>query len=166
MIRDPREVLRACPLFQDLGADAQTLADLAQVCERQSSRAGEIVIAEGSEGDTMFVIQEGRVRVEKRTPVYRDSYTVTALDASTGGFFGELALLDREQRSASVVAESDCHFLVIRRERFLQFGDRHPLAGLQATRRIAEHLAARLRRANDDIGSLFAALVEEIDQRL
>jgi CRP-like cAMP-binding protein len=83
-----------------------------------------------------------------------------------GGVFGELSLLDRVLRSATVVAETDCRFLVIARERFHAFGDRHPAAGLVVTRRLAERLAARLRRANEDMVTLFSALVHEVERRL
>jgi CRP/FNR family cyclic AMP-dependent transcriptional regulator len=165
MMPSRRALLASCPLFQDLGDDAVALDDLARVCEEQRAGRGEIVIGEATEGDTMYVIRSGSVRVEKRT-LYDDAYTVTVLGEQEAGFFGELALLDRERRSASVVAESDCEFLRIRRDRFEEWGDRHPPAGLRATRRIAQHLAGRLRRANADIVTLFSALVEEIEQRL
>jgi CRP-like cAMP-binding protein len=155
--------LRACPLFQDLSLAA--LSDLALVCERRTAHAGAVVIAEGSEGDEMYVLTAGRVRVEKRT-LYQDAYTVAFLDGGAGAFFGEVALLDRERRSASVIAESDCELLAIGRERFLEFGDRHAQAGLLATRRIAQYLAGRLRSATQDVATLFSALVEELEQRL
>jgi CRP/FNR family transcriptional regulator, cyclic AMP receptor protein len=160
-----RRMLAACPLFQDLADDRAALDDLALSCEEQRAVAGAVVITEGTEGDTMYIICSGRVRVEKRT-FYDDAYTVTALSGSDHGFFGELALLDRERRSASVVAENGCEFVVVSREGFHAWGDRHPAAGLMVTRRIAQHLAGRLRRANADIVTLFSALVEEMEQRL
>jgi CRP/FNR family transcriptional regulator, cyclic AMP receptor protein len=161
-----REVLAACRLFQGLDGDDTALTDLAEVCEDRRASAGSLLIEEGSEGDTMYVMRSGSVRVEKRT-MYRDAYTVTVISGRDGGaFFGELALLDRDKRSASVVAESACELIVIRRDRFHAWGDRHFSAGLLATRRIAEHLADRLRRANADIVTLFTALVRELEQRL
>lgn len=158
-----RHQLQHCPLFE--GADKEAVADLAELCDVRRAEEGEIVIREGDEGDAMYVILRGRVRVEKHTP-YHDTYTVTFLDEERGGFFGELALLDRDLRSASVVAETSCEFLVIRREDFLAFGDCHTAAGLTVTRRIARILAERLRRANRDAVTLFAALVQEIGERL
>jgi CRP/FNR family cyclic AMP-dependent transcriptional regulator len=165
MSADRLGTLRACALFQDLAEDRGALEDLAGSCESQAAGLGDVIITEGSEGDTLYVIQSGRVRVEKRT-LYDDSYTVAVLDVERVGFFGELALLDREKRSASVVAETDCRFIVLRRVRFLEWGNRHPVAGLKVTRRIAEHLAHRLRHANEDVGTLFSALVEEMEQGL
>ena len=151
--------LEASPLFAAL-AGQPALADLARVCQLQRASAGETVVGEGTEGDSMYVITRGRVRVEKRTP-YHDTYTVTFLES--GSFFGEVALFSRDRRSATCVAETDCEFVVVTREGFEAFGDGHPQEGLMLTRKIASHLARRLLSANDDIITLFSALVEEIE---
>ena len=158
-----RSGLVGCALFADVVDDGAVVDHLAEFCEVQSALAGEVVIREGSEGDRLFVILKGRVRTEKLTPA-QDPYTVTVLDA--GSFFGELSLLDRDIRSATIVAETACEFLVIDSERFLAFGDRHPGPALRLTRRVAERLCTRLRRANEDVVTLFGALVQEIEQRI
>lgn len=159
--QDLRSRLEHSPMFADV--DREAIGDLAAVFEVRRVGPGEAVIREGDEGDSMYVISRGRVRVEKRTP-YQDSFTVTFLDGEAGAFFGELALLDRDQRSATVVAETDAELLVISRDRFLEFGNRHPASGLAITRRIARNLAERLRRANADLVTLFSALVHEIEE--
>lgn len=158
-----RDRLAESSLFAGLAPDV--LAQLAQSCQVRHATAGEVLVREGEEGDTLFVIRSGRVRVEKKTS-YSDTYTVTFLHAEAGDFFGELALLDPEVRSATVVAEMDCELLVVSRDRFLAFGDAHPAAGLLLTRRIAQHLADRLRRSNRDMVTLFTALLQEIEERL
>jgi CRP/FNR family transcriptional regulator, cyclic AMP receptor protein len=154
-----RAALAASPLFQDVARDPAVLEGLAAICRVRRARAGEVVIAEATSGDELYVIREGRVRTEKRTPS-RDPYTVRFQER--GDVFGEMSLLDPDIRSATVIAETDCEFVVVDRERFLAFGDRHPAAGLLLTRRLAE----RLRRVNEDVVTLFSALVQEIEQRL
>jgi len=156
-----RAALAACPVFE--GLPAEVLDELADGSSLRSVRAGETILREGAEGDCLFVIAEGRARAEKRAPS-GDSWTVRFYEK--GGVFGELSLLDRVRRSATVVAETDGTLLVIERERFVAFGDRHPAAGLAITRRLAERLASRLRRANEDVVTLFAALVSEVERRL
>jgi voltage-gated potassium channel Kch len=91
-------------------------------------------------------------------------YTVTTLNSGMGGIYvGELGLIDRDTRSASVIARSDCECLEIKRKKFLKFGNENPLIGLEITRSIAKIISSKLRKANTDVITLFSALVEEID---
>lgn len=157
------EHLRVSPLFA--GLDPAAIDSLSGLCRIQRVPKDEIIVAEGSVGDSMFLLMQGRVRVEKKTPA-DDPYTVTFLSHERSDFFGELGLLDSDRRSASVATETDCELIVIERDRFLEFGDSNPTAGLSVTRRIASNLATRLRRANDDVITLFAALVHEVGERI
>ncbi len=157
------EHLLTSPLFAGLGPSA--IESLSSVCRVQKVPKGRAIVEEDSLGESMFVLMRGRVRVEKKTPA-DDRYTVTFLSHERGDFFGELGLLDSDRRSATVTAETDCELIVIERDRFLQFGDGNPAAGLSVTRRIASNLASRLRRANDDVITLFAALVHEVGERI
>ncbi len=156
-----RAALAGCPLFQ--GLEEEALDHLAAASMLQRARKGEAIIHEGEHGERLFVIVAGRVRTEKRTPS-GDLWTVRLIEQ--GGVFGELSLLDREIRSATVSAEADCTLLGIDRDRFQAFGDRHPRAGLAVTRRLAERLASRLRKSNEDAVTLFSALVHEIERKL
>jgi len=156
-----RAALLACPLLEGLPREA--LDELVAGASVRTMRGGETIIREGEDGDCLYVLLEGQARTEKRTPS-GDAWTVRFYEK--GGFFGELSLLDRVRRSATVVAETDGTLAVIERERFVEFGDRHPAAGLAVTRRLAERLASRLRRANEDVVTLFSALVNEVERRL
>ncbi len=155
--------LKTSPLFA--GLDASAIESLSSICRVERVAQGSAIVEEGSLGDAMYVLMNGRVRVEKQTPA-DDRYTVTFLSHDNGDFFGELGLLDSDRRSATVTAESDCEVIVIDRDRFVQFGDANTHAGLSITRRIASSLATRLRRANDDVITLFAALVHEVEERI
>ena len=157
------EHLRTSPLFT--GLETSAVESLSGLCRVEKVLKGRAIVEEGSLGESMFVLMLGRVRVEKQTPA-DDRYTVTFLSHEKGDFFGELGLLDSDRRSATVTAETDCEVIVIERDRFLQFGDSNPTAGLSVTRRIASNLASRLRRANDDVITLFAALVHEVEERI
>jgi len=155
--------LKTSPLFA--GLDPKAIESLSSVCRVEKVLKGRAIVEEGSLGESMFVLMRGRVRVEKRTPA-DDRYTVTFLSHEKGDFFGELGLLDSDRRSATVTSESDCEVIVIDRDGFLRFGDANPVAGLSVTRRIASNLSTRLRRANDDVITLFAALVHEVGERI
>ncbi len=162
-LRPIADHLRTSPLFA--GLDSPAIESLSRLCRVELVPKGHPIVEEGSLGESMFVLMRGKVRVEKRTPA-DDRYTVTFLSGENGDFFGELGLLDADRRSATVTAESECEVIVIERDRFLDFGNANPAAGLSVTRRIASNLASRLRRANDDVITLFAALVHEVEERI
>jgi CRP-like cAMP-binding protein len=79
-------------------------------------------------------------------------------------FFGEVGLIDKDKRSATVVCKTDCEFYVLSRENFLALGARSPSIGLIITRELTKIVCQRLRKANNDIITLFDALVEEVAQ--
>ena len=157
------EHLHTSPLFA--GLDPAAVLSLSLICRVERVARGRAIVEEGSLGESMFVLMRGQVRVEKQTPA-DDRCTVTFLSHEKGDFFGELGLLDADRRSPTVTAESDCEVIVIERDRFQQFGNSNPAAGLSLTRRIASNLASRLRRANDDLITLFGALVQEAEERI
>jgi CRP-like cAMP-binding protein len=155
------ERLKKISLFRGLANDEARLVKLARIVSWRQCRAGDHVIDEGQEGSALHILNKGVVNVVKRT-LAKESYTIVTLRDDEDAFFGELALMDREVRSASVVATSDCEFLVIDREDFLRLGDEDPWLGLLVTRAIGEVLAKRLRKTSEDMVMLFEALVGQV----
>lgn len=155
------EKLKKIKLFRTLQGDEKRLAKLADIFTWQQTKAGSEVISEGTEGSELYILYKGAVKVLKRT-LDRDLYAIVTLRDDEDAFFGELALMDNEVRSASVTAETDCEFLVINREDFNRVGEEDPQLGLLVTRAIGKELAKKLRRANKDMIVLFQALVEEV----
>ena len=155
------EKLRKIKLFHTVKDDEERLTKLARIVTWQQCKAGVEVLSEGTEGSELYILQKGTVRIIKRI-LDQERYTIVTLKDDEDAFFGELALLDREVRSASVLAETDCEFLVINREDFNQLGEEDPRLGLLVTRAIAKELSKRLRKANQDMILLFEALVEQV----
>ena len=153
--------LKKVRLFQTLQGDEERLAKLADTFSWRQTKAGSEVISEGTEGSELYILYKGAVKVLKRT-LDQDLYALVTLRDDENAFFGELALMDKEVRSASVTAETDCEFLVINREDFNRLGEEDPQLGLLVTRAIGKELAKKLRRANKDMIALFQALVEEV----
>lgn len=89
------ELLAGCPLFK--GIDAAGLASLAEMATSVDFPAGHAIARQGEIGTGFFVVVEGRVRV------VRDGEVVARL--GPGDFFGELSVLDRMPRNATVAAE-------------------------------------------------------------
>lgn len=155
------EKLKKVKLFHTLEGDEQRLAKLARIVTWEQCKAGDELISEGTEGSKLYILQKGTVSVLKRT-LDQELYKIVTLKDEEDAFFGELALMDREVRSASVTADTDCEFLVINQEDFNRLGEEDPWLGLLVTRAIGKELSRRLRKANRDMIVLFQALVEQI----
>jgi CRP/FNR family cyclic AMP-dependent transcriptional regulator len=161
--QDIIEKLKLVSIFASLKDDEVALKSIADMIEKKNISSGQTIIKEGDEGEEMFILFKGSVEVRKNT-LAKDPYTVTKLTAEQNAFFGELALIDNDKRSASIVASTDCELLVMRKEKFLQLGDKNSHIGLSVTRNISHILGQRLRRANQDLATLYEALVGQIEE--
>ena len=142
---DPLEVLGTVPLFRQVPeADLRAFAQL--VRERHYPK-GSLILSQGDPGESLFLIQSGQVKV---TVVAEDGRDVILSVLGGGSFFGEMALLDDEPRSAHVIAMEETTLLHLRRE---DFRARLKLAPDLAIALLRE-LSRRLRRADDTIASL------------
>ena len=97
------ELLAGCPLFK--GIDADGLAKLAALATSVDFPAGHVIARQGEIGTGFFVIVSGGVRV------VRDGTVVARL--GPGEFFGELSVLDRMPRNATVAAEAPTSCLAL-----------------------------------------------------
>jgi CRP-like cAMP-binding protein len=158
-----REKLKQIPIFQEIAGNDEFMNELQQICRIKRCKAGDLVIREGDVGSEMYVVYSGAVEIQKRTRA-GDEYTVVILKSEFNVFFGELALIDDDKRSATVLATDDSVFLVINKEDFDRLGNRYPSIGLPVTRAIAKILASRLRKTTGDMLTIFDALVSEIQE--
>jgi len=131
------ETLATVPLFS--ACSKKELQMVAKSAERLDVPAGKVVVTEGAAGAEFFVIIEGRARVER--------HGREVANLGPGAFFGDLALLDRAPRNASVIADSELELAKIGQRAFDALLD-HPgfskklLAGL--ARRLREQDARNL----------------------
>ena len=111
---DAIESLRSIPLFEKVGdADIERLADY--LIERRYPQ-NSMIVEEGLPGDYMYVLQEGRVKVTKLSEDGREKILEILEPRS---FFGEMSLLDRSPRSASVRTLDPVLALALSRTDFL-----------------------------------------------
>lgn len=140
-----REFLRSVPLFSRLGE--ASLDAILRLTRRKRFRKDEVVFHEKEVGDTLYVILRGRVKV---AIFGDDGKEVTLSSLTEGDFFGEMAVLDQEPRSATVIAEEECELLSLQRDDFTRAIEMDP--GISAS--LVQVLAARLRKANHQISTL------------
>lgn len=159
------QLLSSVSLLDFLKENHAVLMRIAKDLAEHHYAADDTIIKEGEQGDELMILQTGTVVILKRT-MADEQYTLVRLSSNEKNtiFFGELALLDADKRSATVVAETPCTCLSLNRDNFLKLGNEMPDVGLEITRRLGNILSQRLRRANQDMMVLFEALVGEIEQ--
>jgi CRP-like cAMP-binding protein len=124
-------------LFADL--DGTELEELATLLRRRRYAKGEVIFREGDAGESLFIVEEGRVKLAIGSP---DGNEVILDLLEPGDFFGELALIDREPRSADAVAIETSSLLSLQRAEFLRFLVEHP----RVAARLLVTMSHRLRR--------------------
>jgi CRP/FNR family cyclic AMP-dependent transcriptional regulator len=137
MHSDLQSILQEVPIFSSLGD--KTLAALAAYATTKTYPKNAIVISEGESGDALYIIASGKVRISLSDEAGKEVCLGTE---STGQYFGELALLDTEPRSASVVTEINSVFVVISRNDFNQWLNEYPKAGLMIMKELVHKIRA------------------------
>jgi CRP/FNR family cyclic AMP-dependent transcriptional regulator len=131
---DKVALLSGSPLFEMLSN--QELEYVADLSRPRHFQAGATIFEEGELGDSLYVIASGEVEVVRR-------------DASgPREFFGEMSLIDKEYRSATVRAKTDCELLHLTAENLTAFRKQHRDGFTFVIINIARMLSARLREAN------------------
>ncbi len=161
VIAEHAEKLKQIALFETIKDNEDAMRRVLDICSLRKFHQGENIITEGEMGDELFILMEGAVDILKKT-MAGDDYVVTSLKAEYNIFIGEMALIDNDKRSATVMATEDSIALVIGKADFLNLGDSDPHIGLPVTRAIAKIIAGRLRKTNADMMTLFDALVTEV----
>lgn len=155
--------LKQIPLLSEIRDDDEQVARFRSICGTKSVAAGDVIIEEGERGSEMFIMLAGRVAIRRRTRA-GDDYTVVNLRAEDNVFFGEMALIDDDTRSATIVAIEASEFLIVTKEDFRELGHSHPETVLPITLEIGKILASRLRKTTGDMLTIFDALVNELQQ--
>lgn len=134
------EALRSVPLFRTLDeAAALELCDLLTVRDVPS---GTPLVSRGDPGDAMYLIETGRVRISVKDA---DGHDATLAELGSGEFFGEMAIIDGQPRSADVTVMTNARLAVLSRENFRSFLHSNPDIALG----ILSALTHRLRRTDE-----------------
>ncbi|BAM86536.1 Crp/FNR family transcriptional regulator [Bradyrhizobium oligotrophicum S58] len=129
-------ILKMNPMFADLGADE--LQRLATLCHTQHLSAGEVLFQKGDAGNALFGVRRGQIRIETGAT---DGSRLTLNFMGPGDLFGEVAVLDGQERTADATAGEVTELFVLRREDFLSFLEREPKVAI----RIIQLLCQRIR---------------------
>ncbi|MCK5380197.1 MAG: cyclic nucleotide-binding domain-containing protein, partial [Candidatus Latescibacteria bacterium] len=132
-----KQLLRRVSLFSGLKEDE--LDALAEVTARKTFQRHSVILLAEEEGNSLFIIQKGRVKV---SILSEDGREIVLTLLGDGEFFGEMSLLDGLPRSATVIALEDTEALMLRREDLLRLIERTP----QIAIKLMAELTIRLRK--------------------
>jgi CRP/FNR family cyclic AMP-dependent transcriptional regulator len=133
-------LLAGSPLFEMLSN--QELESITGLLTPRPFPAGATIFAEGSLGDGLYVIESGEVEV------FHSARTGPLATLGVGDCFGEMALVDKDFRSATVRARSDVELLHLSPEGLAQFRKTQKDGFGFLVMNIARLLSVRLREAN------------------
>lgn len=129
-------LLRVNPFFRDLGPSI--IERLASLCSTRLLDAGEMLFQKGDPGDALYGVRRGQVRIETGTA---EGSRVTLNALGSGDLFGEIALLDGQERTADAIAVEATELFMLRREHVLDYIGREPKVAIT----FIELLCKRLR---------------------
>jgi len=139
------EFLSFVPIFSELPND--TLEKIEKVGTRKQFKKNDVILMEDEVGTALFVIVTGKVKVSRTS---NDGREVILTILSESDFFGEMAILDGQTRSATVVAIEDSELFIIQRTDFLNLLREYPEASIA----LLQELTKRLRSTDVKIKAL------------
>jgi CRP/FNR family transcriptional regulator, cyclic AMP receptor protein len=160
---DIRETVRKASIFRDLGDEE--ISEVLSITTEKRAHKDDLIMHEGDEGSTMYMLLEGEVEVSKSLTMKfggedlrKTEKVLSTLRAQDHVILGEMALIAKEKRSASVLAKTDCLLLEIRRDDFMRLIETKAVLGVKVLLSLAELLAARLRHSDENVIRLTTAL--------
>ena len=144
-------LLKQAAIFADL--DEGELARVLEVCKEQKFQGAETVFKEGEPGNRLYIIAEGEVRISRNIPGSGEEALAVL---KKGACFGEMAILDRSERSTDAIANADSILVTITRSDFELLMDFNRDIAYKVLWAVVRLLSARLRVTNDNLRSFLA----------
>jgi CRP/FNR family transcriptional regulator, cyclic AMP receptor protein len=143
---DLQKSLGQLPIFKNLSKKDVSL--LANVTHNRNYIAGEYIFHQGDPGIGFYLIRDGEVIIQRENSETKDLITLATF--GKGDFFGELALVDGDTRSASAIAKTEARLAVIFKPDLDEFVQRYPKKGVKILQSISKIVTLRLRKLNED----------------
>jgi CRP-like cAMP-binding protein len=144
-----KKSLQSIPVFEKL--TLRELSNLLHIIHTRNYLSGEYIFYQGDPGIGLYLINEGEVVIQRTN---EQGEIVPLATFFEGDFFGELALVDGEKRSASAIAKTDCRLSVIFKPDLDEYIDAYPKKGIKILQGISQIVAFRLRKVNEDYFAL------------
>jgi CRP/FNR family cyclic AMP-dependent transcriptional regulator len=146
------DALRNVPLFESLDDEAAT--EICELLDAVECNPGQSLFRAGDAGNAMYLIERGLVRISMSST---DGQELILAELARGDFFGEMALIDGNPRSANAIAMEPSRLAVLSRHHFLAFIRKSPNAAVE----MLTALTRRLRRTDELLRHLATRNVNE-----
>ena len=120
------DAIRSVPLFASL--DDNAASELRALLRTREADAETTLFQAGDDGDAMYLIESGRVRIAVTD---EDQRQIVLAELARGDFFGEMAIIDGKQRSADATVIEPAKLAVLSRDSFLKFIRNNPIVALE-----------------------------------
>jgi cAMP-binding proteins - catabolite gene activator and regulatory subunit of cAMP-dependent protein kinases len=144
-------LLKNVAIFKAL--DDEELGEVADVCRIEEFVSGEYIFHEGEHGNRLYLIVEGDVRISRDVP---GSGEEALAILKPGALFGEMAVLDRSERSTHAISNGGTKVLTITRPDFEMLLDFNREMAYKVLWSVTRLLSGRLRQTNDSLRSFLA----------
>jgi len=169
-MEDRVDFLKKVALFE--GLSEEQLQKIAHVLEEKKISSGEAIMTEGQEGCSVYLLRAGEVEVVKTLTLKtrkgdfeEGEKSIVKLQADTVNFFGEMTLLSRAPRSATVRSVSNVDLYEIRTDAFDQLCREDADLGYKVMRALGARLSSVVDKNNRDIMKLTTALSLSLNKR-
>ena len=140
-----KEFIKKVPLFSSL--KDEELEVLVNIGSIHNFNKENILMSVDEEGDSLYIITEGRVKVSVFSESGKEIIFSILRD---GDFFGEMALLDGQPRSANITATEDSKVFILHRKDFANLLEKYPRISIK----LLEELSIRLRKTDQRLESI------------
>ena len=148
---DKQLILKKISAFK--GLSPAELQAIVQLSNERKYKKNDVIFAEKSRGEEIYILTKGRVRIELGVKGKTDFVTVHRIQK--GEIFGELALVGDGNRSASAECETDCDVIVINRDALRGLFEKNTRIGYIIMANLASVLSTRLRKTNLQLVACF-----------
>ncbi len=146
---ETRDFLISISLFDSFDVDELTL--LAQHMSYIHLQRGEFLFVEGDKGDFMGFVVHGVLEVLKKSATGEN---VIIARLAKGSSIGEMALIDKSPRSATVVSRQPATIITLTSKGFDKLTEKAPLTGIKIIQKIARLLSLNMRRTSSKFADL------------
>jgi CRP-like cAMP-binding protein len=146
---ETRSFLISLPIFDSF--DVNELSILAKHMSYIHLQLGEHLFVEGDQGTFMGFVVSGILEVQKKAETGEN---ITLARLTKGSSIGEMALIDRSPRSATVIAKQPTTMVTLTEKGFDLLADKYPPIGIKVIRKVARLLSLNMRRTTSKLADL------------